>query len=70
MGEIRISIPSENLGFPLVCKKRFSAIFASADKSFLACPAGKCIPGWEMLSYTRECKAILVHDVRTSIVTL
>ena len=31
-----ISIPSENLGYPyLVCKKRFSAIFTSADKTFL-----------------------------------
>ena len=39
LGEISISIPSENLGYPyLVCKKRFNAIFTSADKSFLAYP--------------------------------
>ena len=36
MGEIRISIPGESLGFPYpVCKKRFSAVFTSADKSYL-----------------------------------
>ena len=35
------SIPSENLGYSyLVCKRRFSAIFTSADKSFLAYPTG------------------------------
>ena len=41
LGEIRFSIPSENLGNPyLLCKKRFSAISTSADKSFLAYPTG------------------------------
>ena len=37
LGGISISIPSENLVCPyLVSKKRFSAIFTSADKSFRA----------------------------------
>ena len=35
LGEINISIPSENRGCPYqVCKKRFSAIFTSADKNW------------------------------------
>ena len=43
-----ICIPSENLGYPnLVCKNRFSAIFTSADKSFLAYLTGMSMnPTW------------------------
>ena len=41
LGSIYISITRANLWYPyLVCKKRFSTIFTSADKTFLAYPTG------------------------------
>ena len=72
LGEISISIPSENLGYPyLVCKKRFNAIFTSADKSFLAYPTRISMnpTGARKCRLSPWCKATLMHDVRTSIVT-